>query len=91
MRQDGRGTEIDIADTGQGIDAADLALVFGAFKLQTHANPSGLGLGLYIARHIVDLHGGALTVASAGLHKGATFSIRLPRAAPNTAAALSAS
>ena len=87
VRQSLRDTEIDIADTGQGIEAADLPLVFGAFKLQTHANPSGLGLGLYIARHIVDLHGGALTVASAGLGKGATFSIRLPLSEPSNSAA----
>ena len=83
VRQSAHDTEIDIADTGQGIDAADLPLVFGAFKLQKHANPSGLGLGLYIARHIVDLHGGALSVSSQGLGKGATFTIRLPRHTPD--------
>jgi signal transduction histidine kinase len=70
--------KIDITDSGQGIDADDLEHVFGAFTLQTHANASGLGLGLYIARRIVELHGGALTVASRGAGHGSTFSIVLP-------------
>lgn len=70
--------EIDIADSGQGIDAEDLPHVFGAFRLQQHDNASGLGLGLYIARRIVELHGGTLSVSSAGRGQGATFAIRLP-------------
>lgn len=70
--------EIDIADSGQGIEADDLPHVFGAFKLQQHDNAMGLGLGLYIARRIVELHGGTLSVSSAGRGKGATFAIRLP-------------
>ncbi|MEO7495043.1 MAG: HAMP domain-containing sensor histidine kinase [Massilia sp.] len=78
VRQDAHATEIEIADTGQGIEAAQMAQVFAAFKLQRHANPSGLGLGLYIARHLVELHGGTLTVASAGKRQGTTFKISLP-------------
>lgn len=70
--------EIDIADSGQGIEAEDLPHVFGAFRLQQHDNASGLGLGLYIARRIVELHEGTLSVSSAGRGQGATFSIRLP-------------
>ena len=70
--------EIDIADSGQGIEAEDLPHVFGAFNLQQHGNASGLGLGLYIARRIVELHEGTLSVSSAGRGQGATFSIRLP-------------
>lgn len=71
--------EINVTDNGQGIDAADLPHVFGAFTLQTHANASGLGLGLYIARRIVELHDGSLTVTSPGRDMGSTFTIRLPR------------
>lgn len=78
VRQDARHTEIEIADTGQGIEPDQMAQVFAAFKLQRHANPNGLGLGLYIARHLVELHGGTLTVASAGKRQGTTFTIRLP-------------
>lgn len=71
--------EIDIADSGQGIPPEDLQHVFGAFTLQTSGNATGLGLGLYIARRIVELHGGTLTVDSAGKNLGATFTVRLPR------------
>ncbi|MDQ2822770.1 MAG: HAMP domain-containing histidine kinase [Pseudomonadota bacterium] len=70
--------EIDIADTGQGIAQEDLAHVFGAFNLQQQNNGTGLGLGLYIARRIVELHGGTLSVSSPGRGLGATFAIRLP-------------
>jgi len=70
--------EIDISDSGQGIEPADLAHVFGAFNLQQQNNGTGLGLGLYIARRIVELHGGTLSVSSAGRGLGATFAIRLP-------------
>ncbi len=70
--------EINVSDNGQGISARDLPHVFGAFTLQTQGNATGLGLGLYIARRIVELHDGALTVASAGKNKGSTFTIRLP-------------
>ncbi|MBB3220617.1 sensor histidine kinase [Pseudoduganella umbonata] len=72
---------IDIADSGQGIEADDLPHVFNAFTLQQDNNATGLGLGLYIARRIVELHRGTLSVSSAGRGKGATFSIRLPVAA----------
>jgi signal transduction histidine kinase len=70
--------EIDIIDSGQGIDAEDLPHVFGAFRLQQHNNATGLGLGLYIAQRIVELHQGTLSVSSAGRDQGATFTIRLP-------------
>lgn len=78
IRHDRDHVEIDVSDNGQGIAARDLAHVFGAFTLQTHANATGLGLGLYIARRIVELHDGTLTVASAGKNQGTTFTIRLP-------------
>lgn len=70
--------KIDVIDSGQGIAEQDLPHVFGAFTLQKHANATGLGLGLYIARRIVELHGGQLTVASAGAGQGSTFTICLP-------------
>ena len=69
---------IDIADSGQGIEPEDLPHVFGAFNLQQQGNATGLGLGLYIARRIVELHEGTLSVSSAGRGQGATFAIRLP-------------
>lgn len=72
--------DINVQDTGQGIASADLPHVFNAFTLQTEGNTTGLGLGLYIARRIVELHGGTLTVASPGQNKGTTFTVRLPLA-----------
>ncbi len=71
--------QIEVTDSGQGIAADDLPHVFGAFTLQTHANATGLGLGLYVARRIVELHDGTLTVTSPGRDLGTTFCIRLPR------------
>ncbi|QYF92074.1 HAMP domain-containing histidine kinase [Massilia sp. PAMC28688] len=70
--------EIAVIDSGQGIAAPDIHHVFGAFTLQTEGNATGLGLGLYIARRIVELHGGTLTVTSPGRDQGSTFTIRLP-------------
>jgi signal transduction histidine kinase len=78
LRQLGDGVEIDVTDSGQGIPADAIAHVFGAFTLQTQGNDSGLGLGLYIARRIVELHGGTISVSSPGPGRGTTFAVRLP-------------
>lgn len=72
------GVHICVHDSGQGIAADDLPHVFGAFTLQTEANASGLGLGLYIARRIVELHGGSIGVDSPGVGRGTSFTIHLP-------------
>lgn len=50
----------------------------GAFRLQQHNNDTGLGLGLYIARRIVEPHEGTLGVSGPGRGQGATFAIQLP-------------
>jgi PAS domain S-box-containing protein len=71
-----------VRDTGIGIDPALLPRVFERF-VQGDAPVSprkGLGLGLAIARHIVDLHGGAIGAESEGVMRGATFTLTLPRA-----------
>jgi signal transduction histidine kinase len=83
LRQSGGVVEIDITDSGQGIEAEDLPHVFGAFRLQQQNNANGLGLGLYIARRIVELHEGTLSVSSAGRGQGATFAVRLPVLLPD--------
>ena len=78
-----------VADTGHGIDAAFLPHLFKRFS---QADTSitrrfgGLGLGLAIVRHLVELHGGTVTAKSEGRDRGATFSVRLP-AAPHDARA----
>lgn len=70
---------ISVADTGRGMTKEQLERVFEAFYKSDFENETGLGLGLAITRQIVDLHGGALEVASEGPDRGATFTIRLPR------------
>ena len=74
---------IQVRDTGVGIPREHLRFVFQRFWQAEHG-PSreygGLGLGLALARHIAELHGGTLEVESAGVGSGATFTIVLPRA-----------
>ncbi len=73
--------EITVADTGVGISAESLPHVFDRFH-QGDVSPtrvtSGLGLGLAIVKHLVELHGGTVSVSSAGEGQGATFTIALP-------------
>ncbi len=72
--------EITIADSGKGIDRRALPNVFDRFWQGGDRNVSdrGMGLGLSIVRHIVNLHGGTVTAHSDGPGKGSVFSIRLP-------------
>src|SRR5215475_14134385 len=73
--------EIAVTDNGQGIKPEFLPYVFERFRQEnggTNRQQGGLGLGLAIVRHIVELHGGTARVASEGLGKGATFTVALP-------------
>ena len=68
-----------VQDAGQGIDPAFLPHVFQAFRQDTtRPSRAGLGLGLAIARGIVERHQGSIRVDSAGRHKGTIFRITLP-------------
>lgn len=73
--------EVRVRDTGQGISPDFLPFVFDRFRqadatvTRTH---SGLGLGLAIVRHLVELHGGTVQAESAGKGQGATFSVQFP-------------
>jgi diguanylate cyclase len=73
-----------VSDDGAGMDTETISRAFELF-FQAQQGPErkrgGLGIGLTLARRIVELHGGTIDVASEGLGKGATFSIRLPAAA----------
>ncbi|MET0964358.1 MAG: HAMP domain-containing sensor histidine kinase [Noviherbaspirillum sp.] len=69
---------IVVSDTGQGIAEQFLPEVFGAFNKQQAQNAEGLGLGLFIARHIAELHGGTIAVESAGVGQGTVFTVSLP-------------
>ncbi|HET7221016.1 MAG TPA: ATP-binding protein, partial [Vicinamibacterales bacterium] len=73
--------EIVVSDTGAGIRPDFLPYVFDRFRQAdpgTTRKTGGLGLGLAIARHIVEMHGGTVEAASAGEGQGATFRVRLP-------------
>jgi PAS domain S-box-containing protein len=69
-----------IRDTGRGIAADLLPHVFELFRQEedSAASKKGLGLGLYIVRHLTDLHGGTVRAASDGEGRGATFEVLLP-------------
>ena len=73
--------QIVVSDTGIGIRPDFLPYVFERFR-QAEAGPTrktgGLGLGLAIVRHIVEMHGGTVEASSAGEDQGATFYVRLP-------------
>jgi signal transduction histidine kinase/CheY-like chemotaxis protein len=79
--------EIIVGDNGQGIRPEFLPYVFERFRQEnsgTNRSQGGLGLGLAIVRHIVELHGGTVRVASEGIGKGATFTVALPAARDRT-------
>ncbi|HEU0035135.1 MAG TPA: response regulator [Kofleriaceae bacterium] len=80
--------QVVVADDGAGIEPEFLPHVFERYRQAPDAparSGKGLGLGLAIARHLVELHGGTITAASAGAGRGATFTVRLPLAAVRTA------
>ncbi|MEH2181936.1 hybrid sensor histidine kinase/response regulator [Nostoc sp.] len=72
---------IQVSDTGKGIDPNFLPYVFEYFRQENSSTTrkfGGLGLGLAIVRHLVELHGGTVQVESEGEDRGATFTVRLP-------------
>ena len=73
--------EITVSDTGIGISPEFLPYVFDRFRQADSSNTrkhGGLGLGLSIVRHMVEMHGGTVTAESLGEGQGATFRVRLP-------------
>jgi len=78
-----RAIDICVRDTGRGIDAGFLPHVFERFRQADGAitrTVGGLGLGLFIARRLVEAHGGHIGVESEGENRGATFTVSLPQA-----------
>jgi PAS domain S-box-containing protein len=76
-----RRVEVTVSDTGAGIRREVLPFVFDRFRQadsSTTRSHGGLGLGLAIVRHVVELHGGTVEAHSAGEGKGATFRLELP-------------
>jgi signal transduction histidine kinase/CHASE1-domain containing sensor protein/CheY-like chemotaxis protein len=81
VSQANAAVEISVTDTGQGIAREFLPYVFDRFSQAdstTTRHHGGLGLGLAIARHLVEIHGGTIRAQSRGEGEGATFTITLP-------------
>jgi signal transduction histidine kinase/CheY-like chemotaxis protein len=75
------GIMMEVRDQGAGLSPEDISRLFGRFQrlsAKPTAGESSTGLGLSIVKRIVDLHGGQITVESAGPGKGATFKMTLP-------------
>jgi chemotaxis methyl-accepting protein methylase/signal transduction histidine kinase/chemotaxis response regulator CheB len=81
LSTDGATATIRVRDTGIGIDGSFLPTVFDRFTQQSSTSTrdyGGLGLGLALVRHLVELHHGTVSAASPGRDQGSTFSVTLP-------------
>lgn len=80
-RREGGEAVVEVHDNGCGIAADMLPDVFDLFvqgRSPSGAGHSGLGIGLWLVRRLVELHGGSISAASPGLGQGSTFTVRLP-------------
>jgi signal transduction histidine kinase/DNA-binding NarL/FixJ family response regulator len=90
IRRDGQQVQIAVTDSGIGITSEFLPYIFDRFRQadgSTTRVHGGLGLGLSIVKHLVQLHEGSVEVKSEGRDKGATFTVTLPMATADEAAA----
>ena len=81
VTQDGTYAEIQVSDTGPGIAPDFLPHVFERFRQEdgsTTRMHGGLGLGLAIVRHLVELHGGLIAAENGSVRSGAVFTVKLP-------------
>ena len=91
LRQADSHVEIQVTDSGQGISPEFLPFVFDRFRQADSTSTrqhGGLGLGLAIARHLIEIHGGAIEARSDGEGRGATFTVSLPAVGSIVASAL---
>ena len=80
-RREGTEVEVTVRDNGIGIEAGDLGRIFESFAQASHVprrTRTGIGIGLAIARRLVDMHGGTINAGSAGPGLGSEFTVRLP-------------
>ncbi|HYQ17912.1 MAG TPA: HAMP domain-containing sensor histidine kinase, partial [Polyangiaceae bacterium] len=81
LATDDKVATLRVRDDGRGIEPAFLPFVFERFKQadgSSTRHAGGLGMGLSLVRHIVELHGGAVNASSGGRNRGATFTVTLP-------------
>ena len=84
----GAVARIEVTDTGRGIDPSFMPYVWDRFRQadsSTSRQHGGLGLGLAVVRHLVEMHGGMVHAESEGLGRGATFRVEIPLARPSDA------
>jgi signal transduction histidine kinase len=82
-----RRAVIEVDDSGEGIAPTDLSIIFEPFRQgQQSTRRGGLGIGLDLVRRLAEMHGGSVTVASAGLGHGARFRVELPLSRPDAVA-----
>jgi PAS domain S-box-containing protein len=89
MEHEGPLCAVTVSDTGIGIASDFLPLVFERFRQEDSGNTrryGGLGLGLTIVRHLVEMHGGTVSAHSDGSGRGARFTVRLPLASERSLA-----
>jgi len=79
--------QVTVSDTGRGISEEFLPCVFDRFRRGPIkiSGDDGLGLGLAIARYVVEAHGGSICAHSSGLGRGSTFTVHLPFVASGAA------
>jgi signal transduction histidine kinase len=81
LRREGPDAVFSVKDSGVGIPPDKLASIFGMFAQLENGGvhgQSGLGLGLHLAKNLVELHGGTLTAKSEGTGQGSEFVLRMP-------------
>jgi len=78
VRREGPRALIEVRDTGVGIEPAMLERIFEMFMQVGPAGKGGLGIGLGLAKSIVEMHGGTIEARSEGLGKGSVFTVSLP-------------
>ncbi|HUF80139.1 MAG TPA: ATP-binding protein, partial [Burkholderiales bacterium] len=84
LERAGHEAVLRVVDTGRGIDPDDLPHLFDLFeqrRMNLDRSMGGMGLGLYLVKQLVELHGGTVAARSAGEGRGAEFSVRLPLSA----------
>ena len=76
----GTNVQVNVHDQGRGIASDVMPYIFEMFRQSTAGECGGLGIGLFVVRSVVELHGGTVEARSAGPGRGSAFTVRLPRA-----------